>query len=76
MKELGVNAILAGSILREQIGGKYEKCFQETKVCGIPIDQSTKQGGRESPSLLDMVLKSVFMPLQESGGGEVERELR
>ena len=32
MKEMGITFILAAAILREQIGGRYDICFQETRV--------------------------------------------
>ena len=30
MKEMDIAPVLAGEILREQIGGNYDICFQET----------------------------------------------
>ena len=48
MREMGSTPILAGAILREQIGGRYDICFQETTVSGIPFDKSIKQGGKET----------------------------
>ena len=36
-KELWMSAIWAEAIPRKQIGGKCDICFQETKVCGIPL---------------------------------------
>ena len=32
MKEMNIAPTLAGAILREQIGGKYDVCCQETSV--------------------------------------------
>ena len=36
MKEMGIARMLAGAIVREQSGGRYDICFQETRVSGIP----------------------------------------
>ena len=47
MKEMDIAPMLAGAIMREQIGGRYDICFQETRVSGIPFDKSINQGGRE-----------------------------
>ena len=38
MKEMDIALVLAGAIMRERIGGKYDICFQETRVSGIPSD--------------------------------------
>ena len=65
MKEMGIAPMLAGAILRAQIGGRYDICFQEARVCGIPFDKSIKHGGKESPCLFNMMIRSVFKPLQE-----------
>ena len=65
MKELEINPVLAEAILRKQIRGKYGISFQEMTVSGIPFDTSIKQGGKESPSLFNMMMHSVFMVLQE-----------
>ena len=65
MKEMDIAPMLAGAILREQIGGRYDICFQETRVSGIPFDKSTKQDGKESPSLFNVMMSGVFKPLQE-----------
>ena len=46
MKEMIIAPVLAEAILREQIGGKYDICFQETRISGIPFDKSIKQGGK------------------------------
>ena len=48
MKEMGVAPMLAGASLREQIGGKYEKCLQELRVFGILLHKSIKQEGRRA----------------------------
>ena len=37
MKEMDIVPLLAGAILREQIGGKIDICFQETRVSGYPM---------------------------------------
>ena len=50
--------------LREQIGGKYDVWFQETRISGIPCDKSIKQGGKESPCLFNLMMRSVFRVLQ------------
>ena len=65
MKEFDIAPMLAVAILREQIGGRYDIWFQETRVSGIPFDKSIKQGRRESSSLFNMMLRSVFKLLQE-----------
>ena len=65
MKEMGIAPVLAGAILREQIGGKYDICFQETRISDIPFDKSIKQGGQESPCLFNLMMRSVFKTLQE-----------
>ena len=52
---------MAGAILREQIGGRYDFCFQ--------------QGGKESPCLFNLVMKSIFKTLQEKWQ-EVQMEIR
>ena len=57
MKEMDIAPMLAGSILREQLGGRYDICFQETRVSGIPFDKSIKQGGKEGPSLFNMMMR-------------------
>ena len=50
MKEIDIAPMLAGAILREQIGGRYNNIsFQETRVSGRPFDNSIKQGEKESP---------------------------
>ena len=61
-----MHATLTEARLREQIGGRYDVCFQETKVTDAPFDKSIKQGGKVSPSLFDMMVKSIFVVLQES----------
>ena len=65
MKEMDIASVLAGSFLREQIGGKYDICFQETRISGIPFDTSIKQGGKESPCLFNLMIRSVFRTLQQ-----------
>ena len=66
MKEMDIAPMPAGTILREQIGGRYDICFQETRMSGIPFVKSIKQGGRESPCLFNMMMiRGVFKPLQE-----------
>ena len=64
MKEMDIAPVLAEAILREQIGGNYDICFQETRISGIPFDKSIKQGGKESPCLFNL-MRSVFRTLQE-----------
>ena len=63
MKEMGIGSMLA--VMREQIGCRCEKCFQETRPSGVPFGRSITQGGKESPCLFDMMMKSVFRALQE-----------
>ena len=48
MKEMNIAPVLAEAILREQIGGKYDICFQETRISGIPFltNPSNKEGRR------------------------------
>ena len=49
IKEVNIAPVIAEAILREQLGGKYDICCQETRISGIPFDMSIKQGGKESP---------------------------
>ena len=65
MKEMDIAPVLAGAILRQQMGGKYDICFQETRISGIPFDMSIKQGGKESPCLFNLMMRSVFRALQD-----------
>ena len=65
MKEMNIAPVLAVVLLREQIGGKYDICFQETRISGIPFDKSITQGGQESPCLFNLMMSSVFRALQE-----------
>ena len=65
MAEMGIDPILAQAILREQIGGKYDICYQETRITGIPFDKSIKKGGKEIPCLFNLMMRSVFRTLQE-----------
>ena len=65
MKEIKIAPVLAEAILREQIGGKYDVCFQETITSGIAFDKSIKQGAKESPCLFNLMMRSVFRALQE-----------
>ena len=65
VKEMVIAPVLVGAILREQIGGKCDICFQETWVPGIPLDKSIKQGGRESPCMFKLMVRSVLRALQE-----------
>ena len=65
MKEMNIAPVLIEAILREQIGGKYDICFQETRISGIPFDKSIKQGGKESPCLFNLMMRNVFRALQE-----------
>ena len=64
MKEM-IAPILAGAIVREQVGGRYDICFQETRTSCIPFDWSIKQGGKESPCLFNLMMKSVFRRIQK-----------
>ena len=57
--------MLAGAISWEEIGGRYDIYFQETRVSGTSFDKSIKQGGKESPCLVNMMMRSVFKLLQE-----------
>ena len=65
MKEMNIAPVLAGAILREQIGDKYDICFQETRISDIPSDKSIKQRGKESPLLFNLMVKNVFRTLQK-----------
>ena len=65
MKEMDIAPVLAGAILREHIGGKYDICFHKTRISLIPFEKSTKQGGKESPCLFNLMMRSVFRTLQE-----------
>ena len=66
MKEMGIDPVVARAILREQIGGKYDICFQETRVTGIHFDKSITQGGKESPCLFNLIMRCVFRTMQEN----------
>ena len=46
MKEMDIALVLAGAISREQIGGKYGICFQETRISGIPLKSPLNSEGR------------------------------
>ena len=48
MKEMDIAPMFAGAIMREQIGARYDICFQETRVSEI---KSINQGWKESPCL-------------------------
>ena len=39
MKGMNIALVFAGAILREQIGGKYDICFPETRISAIPFDK-------------------------------------
>ena len=47
VKEMDITPFLVAAILREQIGGRYDICFQETRASGIPFDKWIK-GGKAS----------------------------
>ena len=63
MKEINIAPTLAGAILREQIGGKYDVSFQDTRVLNIPFDKS-------SPSIFNLMMKSTFRKLQNGRTGD------
>ena len=65
MKEMDIAPVLGGAILREQIGGKYDICFQETRISGIPFDKSIKQGGKESSCMFKLMMRSVIRVFKE-----------
>ena len=65
MKEMNIAPILAGAILREQIGAKYDICLQETRISDIHFDKSIKQGGKKSPCLFNLMMNSIFKTLQD-----------
>ena len=62
MKDLDIAPMLAEAIMTEQIGGRYDNCFQ---VSGRPFDKTIKQGGKGSPCLFIRMMRSVSKPLQE-----------
>ena len=62
---MNIAPVMAEAILREQTGGKYDICFQKTRISGISFDKSIKQGGKESPCLFNLMMRSVFRVLQE-----------
>ena len=37
MRNLDMNAALTAAMVREQVGGRYDVCFQETQVTNIPF---------------------------------------
>ena len=47
MNVMNVTLVLAGATLREQIGGKYDICFQK-RGSDIPLDRSIKQRGKRA----------------------------
>ena len=65
MKDMDIVPLLAGAILRDQMGDKYDICSQETRISGIPFDKSIKQGGKEISCLFNLMIRSVFRTLQE-----------
>ena len=70
MKEMNIAPVLAGAIFREQIGGKCDICFQETRISSIPLDRSIRQGGKESPCLFNLMMKSIFRKIQREWDGQ------
>ena len=68
MKEMEIAPTLAGAILREQQGGKYDMCFQETRISHVPFYKSIKQGGKESPSWFNLMMRSVFHNIFKKSG--------
>ena len=77
MKEIGIALVLAGAILREQIGGKCDICFQETRSSDIPFDKSIKQGGKESPCLFNLMMKQCLQDnakrMEKSSDGDQDK---
>ena len=51
MKEMKIAPCLAGAILKEQIGDKYDISFQEARISDIPLRQ-VHQVRRKEKSLL------------------------
>ena len=72
MKEMDITPMMAGAILREQIGGRYDICFHETRVSGIPFDKSIKQGGKKKPVSLQYDDEGCF----QTTSGKVEMEVK
>ena len=68
MKEMDIAPVLAGAILSEKIGSKYDICSQETRISGIPFDSSVKQRRKESPCLFNLMMKSVFQDVATKNG--------
>ena len=66
MKEMDVAPMLPEAPLTEHIGGRYDICFQETRVSGIPFDKSIMQGGKESPCLFNKMMKSISSPCRRN----------
>ena len=69
MTEMDIAPVLAGAILREQVGGTYDICFSKTRISRIPFDRSIQQGGKESPCLFSLMMRGVFRKLQEKWRG-------
>ena len=45
-------SLVGESSFEEQLGGKYDACFQVTKTGGVGFDWSIKQGGKGVPGPL------------------------
>ena len=58
LKAIKIALVLAEAILREQTGGKYDVCFQETRISDT--NRQIKHGGKESPCLFNLMMRSVF----------------
>ena len=68
MKSLDINATFTAAVRKELVGGKHDVYHHETKVTQIPFDKSIKQGEWKSLMMLNMVMKSIFVSLQEKFG--------
>ena len=65
MKKMNNAPTLAGAISREQVGGRYDIYFQETRISCIPFEKSIKQGGKESPCLFNLMTESIIRKIQK-----------
>ena len=74
MKEMNIDPTLAGALLRERIGSKYDVCFPEMRVSSISCDKSMKQGGKESPSFFNLMMKAARRMEKSGDWSEAERK--
>ena len=54
MKDFGIHSTLPTAMLREQLGGKNDICFLETRTEGIGFHMSITRGRKEDPAPFNM----------------------